>query len=140
MFAILNFGYMNGHSSHLLRLNYGCKIECLQVWSRSMISKCVWSHCQISTVKIWQHFALFSWWKSGSTSPQMHHSTQNTILTKLSTWEYGNRDALFSQQKSGRFLRLVRYGASAGFCVYVYGAYRHACIVTSWSLSNHQAH
>ena len=28
--ATLNFGYMNGHSSHLPRLNYGCKIECLQ--------------------------------------------------------------------------------------------------------------
>ena len=23
-------GYMNGHSSHFSRLNYGCKIECLQ--------------------------------------------------------------------------------------------------------------
>ena len=28
--ATLNFGYMNGHSSYLPRLNYGCKIECLQ--------------------------------------------------------------------------------------------------------------
>ena len=28
--AIMNFGYMNGHSSHLPWLNYGCKIECLQ--------------------------------------------------------------------------------------------------------------
>ena len=27
--AILNFKDMNGHSSHLPRLNYGCKIECL---------------------------------------------------------------------------------------------------------------
>ena len=27
--ATLNFGYTNGHSSHLPRLNYGCKIECL---------------------------------------------------------------------------------------------------------------
>ena len=24
------FGYMNGHSSHLPRLNHGCKIKCLQ--------------------------------------------------------------------------------------------------------------
>ena len=28
--AILNFGDMNGHSSHLPWLKYGCKIECLQ--------------------------------------------------------------------------------------------------------------
>ena len=28
----MNFGYMNAHSSHLSRLNYGCKIKCLQVW------------------------------------------------------------------------------------------------------------
>ena len=28
--AIMNFGYMNGHSYHLPWLNYGCKIECLQ--------------------------------------------------------------------------------------------------------------
>ena len=28
--AIMNFGYMNGHSSHLPWLNYGCKIKCLQ--------------------------------------------------------------------------------------------------------------
>ena len=26
----MNFGYMNGHSSHLPWLNYRCKIECLQ--------------------------------------------------------------------------------------------------------------
>ena len=31
--ATLNFGYMNGHSSHLPKLNYGCKIECLQMHS-----------------------------------------------------------------------------------------------------------
>ena len=139
-YAILNFGYMNGHSSHFPRLNYGYKIECLQVWSWSIISKCFWSHRQIPTMKIRQHFALFSWWKSGSASPQMCHSTQNTILTMLSMWEYGNRDALFSQRKSGRFSRFVCYGASAGFCVYVYGVYWHACTVTSWSLSTHQAH
>ena len=34
--ATLNFGYVNGHSSHLPRLNYGCKIECLQGWPRSL--------------------------------------------------------------------------------------------------------
>ena len=28
--AIMNFGYMNGHSSHLPWLNYRCKIKCLQ--------------------------------------------------------------------------------------------------------------
>ena len=31
--ATLNFGYMNGHSSHLPKLNYGCKIECLHMHS-----------------------------------------------------------------------------------------------------------
>jgi len=28
--VIMNFGYMNGYSSHLPWLNHGCKIECLQ--------------------------------------------------------------------------------------------------------------
>ena len=31
------FGYMDGHSSHLLRLNYGCKIEFLQQWRMALI-------------------------------------------------------------------------------------------------------
>ena len=104
-----------------------------------MLSKCVWSHWQIYTVKIWQHFALFSLQKFGSTLPQMHHSTQNDILTKLSTWECGNKDALFSQWKSGRVLRLVCYGALTRFHVCVYDAYRHDRTVTSWSRSKHQA-
>ena len=30
--ATLNFGYMNGHSSRLPRLNCGCKIECLHLY------------------------------------------------------------------------------------------------------------
>ena len=34
--STLNFGYVNGHSSHLPRLNYGCKIECLQGWPWSL--------------------------------------------------------------------------------------------------------
>ena len=56
----------------------------------------------------------------------MRHSTQNAILTKLSTWEYGNGGNPFSRRKSGRVLRLVSYSAPAGFRVYVYGAYQHA--------------
>ena len=31
-----------------------------RVWSRSMLSKCVWNRCQISMVKIQQHFVVFS--------------------------------------------------------------------------------
>ena len=61
----------------------------------------------------------------------MCHSTSSVILTKLSMWEYGNGDAPFSQWKSDRVSRLVLYGALARFCVYVYGAYWNARIVTS---------
>ena len=32
-------------------------------------------------MKIRQHFTLFSQWKSNNASPQVHHSTQNAILT-----------------------------------------------------------
>ena len=45
----------------------------------------------------------------------MRYSTPNTILTKLLTWEYGNRDALFSRQKSGKVSHLVSYGTHARF-------------------------
>ena len=69
----------------------------------------------------------------------MCHSTPNAILTKLSTWEYSNGDAPFSQQKFGKVSRLVRYGASAGFRICVYGVYWHAWIMTSRSLSKHEA-
>ena len=53
--AIMNFGYMNGHSSHLPWLNYGCKIECLQygwVYSSEIISSC-WKlhHLQLLHLK-----------------------------------------------------------------------------------------
>ena len=89
-------------------------------------------------VKIRQHFVLFSWQKFSSVLPQMCHSMQNTILTKLSTWEYGNGDAPYSWWKSGRVLCLVCYGAPIGFHVCVYGAYRHAHTVTSQSPSKHQ--
>jgi len=62
---------------------------------------------------------LFSLWKFGSTLPQVRHSTQNTILTRLSPWEYDNGDTPFSQKKSGKVSRLVCYGTSARF---------HACV------------
>ena len=42
----------------------------------------------------------------------MRHSTQNAILTKLLTWEYGNGVAPFSRQKSSKVSHLVHYGAS----------------------------
>ena len=87
------------------------------VWSWSMFPKCDWSYCQIPMVKIRQHFALFLWWKSDSASPHMHHSTPNTILTKILTWECGNGDAPFSRQKFGRVLRLVHNDALARFRV-----------------------
>ena len=104
-----------------------------------MLSKCVWSRCQISTTKIRQHFALFSWRKSDGASPQMHHSTQNAILTKPSTWEYENRDAPFSRLKSSSVSCSVHYGASAVFRICVHNAYRHARTVMSRSPSKHQA-
>ena len=90
--------------------------------------------------KIQQHFALFLWWKFGNASPQMCLSTQNDILTKLSTWEYGNRNASFSWQKSGKVSRLVRNGASAGFHACIYGVCQHTRARTSRSPSKHYAH
>ena len=63
----------------------------------------------------------------------MRHSTSNAILTKLSTWEYGNEDASLSQWKSGRVSCLVCYGAPVRFRICVYGAYRHAHTKTSRS-------
>ena len=37
LFFFFFFGYMNDHFGHLPRLNYGCKIECLQVfWVRKI--------------------------------------------------------------------------------------------------------
>ena len=69
----------------------------------------------------------------------MCHSIPNAILTKLLTWEYSNGDVPFSRQKFGRVSRLVCYGAPTAFRICVYGTYRHACIVTSRSLSKHQA-
>ena len=107
------------------------------VWFRSTLSKCIWSHCQISTAKIKQHLTLFSWRKSSSASPQMHYSMQNIILTKLSTWEYGNREFPFSWWKFGKVSRLVRYGALVGFRICVYGAHWHARTLTSRNLSKH---
>ena len=109
------------------------------VWSRSMLSKCVWSRCQISIVKIRQHFTLFLWRKYGSTLPQMHHSTQNAILIKLLTWEYGSGDAPFLLWKFSRVSCLVCYGTLVGFCVCVYDAYQHGHTVMSRSPSKHQA-
>ena len=109
------------------------------VWSRSILSKYVWNCYQISIVKIRQHFTLFSWRKSSNASPQMRHSAQNALLTKLLMWEYSNGDAPFSWRKFSMVLHLVRYGVLAGFCIYVYGTYKHACIVTSRSPSKHQA-
>ena len=53
--AIMNFGYMNGHSSHLPWLNCGCKIECLQYeWDyRSKIIPFCWKlyHFQLLHLK-----------------------------------------------------------------------------------------
>ena len=111
-----------------------------RVWSRSILPKCVWERCQISMAKIQLHFALFSGQKFSSALPQVRHSTQNTILTKLSPWEYNNRDALFSQWKSGRVLRLVCYGALARFRACVYGTCQHAYTRTSRSLSKLQVY
>ena len=70
-------------------------------------------------MKIWQHFALFSWQKSSNASPQVRHSTQNAILTKLSSWEYSNGDAPFSRWKSDRVSHLVCYCTPTGFHAYV---------------------
>ena len=70
----------------------------------------------------------------------VYHSTQNIILTKLSLWEYDNGEAQFSWWKSGRVLRLVRYGAPAVFHAYAYDACQHACARTSRNPSKHQAY
>ena len=94
---------------------------------------------EFPTTKIQQHFALFSRQKFDSASPQIRHRAKNTILTKLSAWEYGNSDAPFSWQKYGRVLRLVCYSASVGFRICVYDAYQHARTMMSRSLSKHQA-
>ena len=64
---------------------------------------------------------------------------KNAILTKLSTWEYGNGNTLFSRWKSGRVSRLVLHDALVGFRVYVCGAYRYAHTLMSQSPSKHQA-
>ena len=109
-------------------------------WSWSILSKCDWNHCQISTAKIWQHFALFSWRESSSTLPTVHHSTRNTVLTKLLMWEYGNGDASFSWRKILQVLHLVHYGASEGFCICVCSVYQHARTETSRSPSKHQVY
>ena len=90
-----------------------------------MLPKCVWNHCQISMMKIWQYFALFSWRKSDSTSPQVCCSAQNTILTKFLSWEYSNRDAPFSRRKSNKVSHLVCYSTPARFHACVYGVYQH---------------
>ena len=92
------------------------------------------------TTKIWQHFALFSWRKSDNAFPQVRHSTQNAILTKLSLWEHDNGGAPFSRQKFNRVSCLVRYSALARFHSCVYGACQHACVRTSSSPSMHQAY
>ena len=86
-----------------------------RVWSWSMLPKCVWNHCQISMVKIRQHFALFSWEKSSSASPQVRCSAQNTILTKLSPWEYSNGDTPFSLWKSTKFCVWCAMALRQGF-------------------------
>ena len=70
----------------------------------------------------------------------MHHSTQNTILTKLSLWEYGNGVAQFSRRKYSRVLHLVHYGTPAGFHACVYSTCQHARARMSRSPSNHQAY
>ena len=46
--ATLNFGYMNGHSHHLPRLNYRCKIECLQCHLPSIF----WEHLPSSNIVV----------------------------------------------------------------------------------------
>ena len=96
-----------------------------------------WNCCQISTTKIRQHFALFSWQKSSSILPLMLHSTQNTILTNLSLWEYNNKGAPLSQQKFGRVLHLVHYSALVRFCAYVYGARQYVHTKASQSSPKH---
>ena len=81
--------------------------------------------------------AKFPRWKFGSALPQVHHSTQNTILTNLLLWEYSNGGAPFSRWKSSSVLRLVCYGAPSGFCISVYGVYWHAHTEISRSPSKH---
>ena len=73
-----------------------------EVWIRN---GCGLDRCFLSVFGIIarQHFALFLWQKSSIALPQIRHSTQNAILTKLSTWEYGNGDALFSRQNPAEF-------------------------------------
>ena len=37
--ATMIFGYMKGHFSHLPKLNYGCKIKCLQTLILTILSQ-----------------------------------------------------------------------------------------------------
>ena len=115
--------------NELLALSFGALTKLgFEVWIQKGcgLNRCFtsifWSHCQISTTKIRQYFVFFWWWKSYSTSPQVCHSTQNTILTKLSLWEYGNKGAPFSLRKFSKVSGLVRYGAPAKLRACVYGA------------------
>ena len=69
---------MNGHSSHLSRLNYGCKIECLQLssfispWTGYYLSKSI---CQYSRLGFpFCYSSFFPWacwlcWPIGPTTP-----------------------------------------------------------------------
>ena len=65
-----------------------------------------------------QHFTLFLWRKCSSFLPQAYYSTQNTILTKLLLWEYGNRGAPFSWRKSSIVSRLVRTSKVSRLCIW----------------------
>ena len=48
-------------------------------------------------------FHLILWQKSSSVSPHMHHSTQSTILTKLSLWEYDKKMPHFHNKNTTEF-------------------------------------
>ena len=85
-------------------------------------------------------FHLILWWKSNGASPQVHQSTQKTILNKLLLWEYNNGGAPFSWQKSSRVSRLMCYGTSIGFHACVYGSFQHARDRMSQSPSKYQTY
>ena len=109
----------------LLVLAFGALKELgYEVWFWKGCGLC---QCFASTFGI---VAKFPRRKSSNISPQVRLRQQNTILTKLSWWEYDNKGAPLSLWKSSIVSRLVHHGTSAGFHGCVYGA--HLYVHTKW--------
>ena len=70
--ATLNFGYRNGHSRHLPRLNYGCKIECLHLgWRKREFVTMFHLYIYIYIFKdeiVFSSLNVVIWWRNNFSS------------------------------------------------------------------------